>query len=128
MVPSRSFLQNLHHPTMITIFVMMATLMQVLDMTIASVALPHIQGSLSATQDQIVWVLTSYIVAAAIIMSLTGWLSQKFGRKTIFMVAIFGFTIASILCGLATSLYEIVVFRILQGAFGAALIPLSQST
>jgi DHA2 family multidrug resistance protein len=106
---------------------MLATLMQALDTTIANVALPYIQGSVSATQDQIAWVLTSYIVAAAIMTPPTGFLAARFGLKGLFLTAVAGFTIASMLCGMAQSLVQIVLFRILQGAFGAALVPLSQS-
>ncbi len=112
---------------LITVTVMLATIMQALDTSIANVALPHMQGSLSATQDQIAWVLTSYIVAAAIATPMTGWLANRFGRKRLFLAAIFGFTVASLLCGVATSLTQIVVDRLLQGMFGAALIPLSQA-
>ncbi|QEX16896.1 EmrB/QacA family drug resistance transporter [Hypericibacter terrae] len=115
------------HVGFITVCVMLATIMQALDTTIANVALPHMQGSLSATQDQISWVLTSYIVAAAIMTPPTGVLAAKFGRKRLFMWAVSGFTVASMLCGIATSLEEMVVFRLLQGVFGAALVPLSQS-
>ena len=111
----------------ITVSIMLATVMQALDTTIANVALPHMQGSLSATQDQISWVLTSYIVAAAIMTPPTGFLAARFGRKRLFAVAVGGFTLSSMLCGAATSLEEIVLFRLLQGAFGAALVPLSQS-
>jgi MFS transporter, DHA2 family, multidrug resistance protein len=111
----------------ITVCVMLATLMQALDTTIANVALPYIQGSVSATQDQIAWVLTSYIVAAAIMTPPTGFLAARFGLKSLFLTAVAGFTIASMLCGMAQSLAQIVLFRILQGAFGAALVPLSQS-
>jgi DHA2 family multidrug resistance protein len=111
----------------ITISIMAATLMNSLDTTIANVALPHIQGSVSASQDQITWVLTSYIVAAAIMTPLTGWLAGRFGRKLVFMISISGFTLASALCGISNSLVEIVLFRLLQGTFGAALIPLSQA-
>jgi MFS transporter, DHA2 family, multidrug resistance protein len=111
----------------ITVCVMLATLMQALDTTIANVALPHIQGSVSATQDQISWVLTSYIVAAAIMTPPTGFLASRFGLKRLFLVSVAGFTVASMLCGIAQSLVEIVLFRILQGMFGAALVPLSQS-
>jgi MFS transporter, DHA2 family, multidrug resistance protein len=111
----------------ITVCVILATFMQALDTTIANVALPHIQGSVSATQDQIAWVLTSYIVAAAIMTPLTGFLAGRLGRKRLFLVAITGFTIASMLCGMSQSLVQIVLFRILQGLFGAALVPLSQS-
>jgi MFS transporter, DHA2 family, multidrug resistance protein len=111
----------------ITGALMLATLMNTLDQTIANVALPHMQGSVSASQDQIVWVLTSYIIAAAIMTPLSGWLSQKIGRKTMFLASIAGFTGASVLCGVATSLPELVVFRLLQGIAGASLIPLSQT-
>ena len=107
---------------------MAATLMQALDQTIANVALPYMQGSLSATSDQITWVLTSYIVAAAIMTSPVGWLSSRFGRKAFFITCLAGFTLASMLCGLAESLTQMVLFRLLQGMFGAALVPLSQST
>src|SRR5260370_7744217 len=112
---------------MITATVMLATLMQALDTTIANVALPYMQGSLSATSDQINWVLTSYIVAAAIIMPATGWLEARFGRKPLFLTAVIGFIVTSMLCGAAVSLGQIVVFRLLQGIFGAPLVPLSQS-
>ena len=111
----------------ITACVILATLMQALDTTIANVALPYIQGSVSATQDQIDWVLTSYIVAAAIMTPPTGFLASRFGLKRLFLVSVTGFTVASMLCGMSQSLTQIVLFRILQGAFGAALVPLSQS-
>src|SRR6202166_3498787 len=110
-----------------TACVMLATLMQSLDTTIANVALPHIQGSVSATQDQIAWVLTSYIVAAAIMTPPTGFLASRFGLKRLFLVSVAGFTVASMLCGAAQSLVEIVLFRVMQGMFGAALAPLSQT-
>jgi DHA2 family multidrug resistance protein len=112
---------------MITFSVLAATMMNSLDTTIANVALPHIQGSLSASQDQITWVLTSYIVAAAIMMPLTGWLAGRFGQRRVLMISIVGFTIASVLCGIAQNLTEIVAFRLLQGVFGAALMPSSQA-
>ena len=112
---------------MITVSVMLATVMQVVDTTIVNVALPHMQGAMAATQDQISWVLTSYIVAAAIMTPLTGVLADKFGRKRLFGAAVIGFTLASMLCGAATSLEQLVVFRALQGALGASLVPLSQS-
>ncbi len=111
----------------ITACVILATLMQALDTTIANVALPYMQGSVSASQDQIDWVLTSYIVAAAIMTPPTGYLAGQFGIKRLFIVSIAGFTVASMLCGAAQSLTQIVLFRLLQGAFGAALVPLSQS-
>src|SRR6202158_2347522 len=112
---------------MITATVMLATLMQALDTTIANVALPYMQGSLSATSDEINWVLTSYIVAAAIVMPATGWLEARFGRKPLFLTSVIGFIVTSMLCGAAVSLGQIVVFRLLQGIFGAPLVPLSQS-
>lgn len=115
------------HRGPITVSVMLATIMQALDTTIANVALPHMQGSLGATYDQISWVLTSYIVAAAIVMPLTGFLSARFGRKRVFMASIVGFTITSMLCGAAMNLTQIVLFRLLQGVFGASLVPLSQA-
>jgi MFS transporter, DHA2 family, multidrug resistance protein len=111
----------------ITVCVILATLMQALDTTIANVALPHIQGSVSASQEQIAWVLTSYIVAAAIMTPPTGFLAGRFGQKRLFLVSVAGFTVASMFCGLAQSAVQIVLFRILQGAFGAALVPLSQA-
>jgi MFS transporter, DHA2 family, multidrug resistance protein len=112
---------------LITVSVMLATIMQALDTTIANVALPRVQGTLSATQDEMGWVLTSYIVAAAITIPLTGWLASAFGRRKIFLISIVLFTVASVLCGLATSLAQIVFFRFLQGVGGAALVPLSQA-
>lgn len=112
---------------MITLSIMLATIMQTLDSTIANVALPHMAGGLSASQDQITWVLTSYIVAAAIATPVTGWLSDRYGRKTLFLVSIVGFTVSSLLCGMAGNLLEIVAARLLQGLFGAALVPLSQA-
>jgi DHA2 family multidrug resistance protein len=111
----------------VTATVMLATLMQALDTTIANVALPYMQGSLSATSDEINWVLTSYIVAAAIITPATGWLEARFGRKPLFLTAVIGFIVTSMLCGAAVSLGQMVVFRLLQGIFGAPLVPLSQS-
>jgi len=119
--------QDIANRVPITAGLMLATLMNTLDSTIANVALPHIQGSVSAAQDQITWVLTSYIIAAAIMTPLSGWLALRFGRKRMFLFSIVGFTIASMLCGVATSLPQIVVFRLLQGIAGASLIPLSQA-
>src|SRR5262245_27660876 len=112
----------------ITVCAMLATVMQTLDTTIANVALPYIQGGLSASPDQITWVLTSYIVAAAIMTAPVGWLSNYFGMLNFFVVSLLGFTAASVLCGISTSLPQMVVFRLLQGMFGAALVPLSQTT
>jgi DHA2 family multidrug resistance protein len=115
------------HRTVLTICTILATLMQSLDSTIANVALPYMQGSMNASQEQINWVLTSYIVAAAIMTAPTGFLASRFGRTRLFVTSVTGFTVASILCGMAQSLDEIVLFRILQGVFGAALVPLSQA-
>ena len=112
---------------LITASVLAAALMNSLDTTIANVALPHIQGSVSASREQITWVLTSYIVSAAITIPLTGWFAGRFGRKRLMLLSILGFTIASGLCGIATNLNEIVGFRLLQGVFGAALMPMSQA-
>lgn len=114
-------------PLAVTAAVMAPAIMYALDTTIANVALPHMQGSLSATHEQVAWVLTSYIVAAAIMTAPTAWLAARFGRRNYFTFAVVGFTIASGLCGAAQSLDQIVAFRILQGMFGASLIPLSQS-
>ena len=113
--------------TLITIAVMLASILQALDTTIANVALPHIRGSLSATLEQMGWVLTSYIVAVAIMTPFTGWLAGQVGRKQVLLVSVIGFTVTSALCGFATSLTELVLFRFLQGMFGAALVPMSQA-
>src|SRR3979490_1525290 len=111
----------------ITACVILAVIMQALDTTIANVALPYMQGSVSASADQINWVLTSYIVAAAIMTPPSGFLANRFGRKRVLMTAVVGFVIASVLCGIAQSLVQIVAFRLLQGFFGAAHVPLGQS-
>jgi len=111
----------------ISLAVMSATIMQVLDTTIVNVALPHMQGQLGATPDQISWVLTSYLVMSGIFMPLTGYFSDKLGQKDYLLISILGFVVASALCGIATNLAEMVLFRLLQGMFGAALVPLSQS-
>src|SRR3954463_12014925 len=112
----------------VTIGVMMAVLLQVLDTTIANVALPHMQADLSASQDQINWVLTSYIVASAIALPISGWLADRVGRKRLLLVSVVCFTIASVLCATATSLTEMVVFRAFQGVSGAFIVPLAQAT
>jgi len=118
--------QPINRPA-VTLSVILAVIMQALDTTIANVALPYMQGSVSASADQINWVLTSYIVAAAIMTPPSGFLANRFGRKRILMVAVVGFVVASVLCGLAQSLVQIVAFRLMQGFFGAALVPLGQS-
>ena len=125
-VPAASMVSGLRR-NMVTICAMTATIMQALDTTIANVALPYMQGTLSASQDQINWVLTSYIVAAAIMTAPVGWIANRFGRKRIFILCSGGFTIASVLCGLAQDINQMVLFRLLQGVFGAALVPLSQA-
>jgi DHA2 family multidrug resistance protein len=112
---------------LLTLCTVLATLMQSLDSTIANVALPYMQGSMGASQEQINWVLTSYIVAAAIMTAPTGYLASRFGGTRLFVTSILGFTFASILCGLAGSLNQLVIFRVMQGMFGAALVPLSQA-
>jgi MFS transporter, DHA2 family, multidrug resistance protein len=120
--------ERVPHRLIITLCTVGATLMQALDQTIANVALPYMQGSLSATYDEITWVLTSYITAAAIMTAPVGWLASGFGRKYLFITCLVGFTVTSMMCGAAQSLSQMVVFRLLQGVFGAALVPLSQST
>ena len=107
--------------------VVLAALLQTLDATIANVALPHMQGTLSATADQISWVLTSYLIAAAIMTPAIGWLSGRFGRRRLFLLSMAGFTAASMACGAAQTLDQMVAFRLVQGVFGAALVPLSQA-
>src|SRR3984893_13990278 len=116
------------HRGILTACTVLATLMQALDTTIANVALPYMQGTFAAAPDQITWVLTSYIVAAAIMTAPIGWLSARFGRKNVFVTCLSGFTVASMLCGMANSLDQMVLFRLIQGAFGAGLVPLSQAT
>lgn len=118
---------RLHIPWLATTSVMLATIIQVLDTTIANVALPHMQGHLGAGSDQITWVLTSYIVATAIMTLPVGYLARRFGRREVMLIAVAGFTLTSMLCGQAGSLEEMVFWRILQGIFGAPLAPLSQS-
>jgi multidrug resistance protein len=112
----------------VTIGVMMAVLLQVLDTTIANVALPHMQASLSATQESINWVLTSYIVASAIALPISGWLADRVGRKRLLLISVVGFTVASLLCASAVALTEMVFFRALQGVSGAFIVPLAQAT
>ncbi|HUR33389.1 MAG TPA: DHA2 family efflux MFS transporter permease subunit [Vicinamibacterales bacterium] len=115
------------NPWLIAVSVMFATFMEVLDTTVVNVSLPHIAGSLSATIDESTWALTSYLVANAIILPMTGWLASTFGRKRLIMAAVIGFTSASFLCGLAPNLSSLIVFRIIQGATGGVMQPLSQA-
>src|SRR3990170_4955893 len=112
---------------LVTMCAMSATIMQALDTTIANIALPYMQGSLSASLDQINWVLTSYIIASAIMTAPIGWLADRYGRKTLFIVCVAGFTFASLLCAMAQNIEQIVLFRLMQGMCGAALVPLSQA-
>ncbi len=111
----------------IAIAVMLSTFMEVLDTTVVNVSLPHIAGSLSATPDEATWALTSYLVANAIILPMTGWLAGRFGRKRLLMMAVTGFTAASFLCGFAPTLSALIVFRVIQGACGGGLQPISQA-
>jgi DHA2 family multidrug resistance protein len=115
------------NPWIVAVAVMFATFMEVLDTTVVNVSLPHIAGSLSATIDESTWVLTSYLVANAVVLPLTGWLASTFGRKRLLMASVSGFTLASLLCGLAPNLPMLVAFRLLQGATGGAMQPLSQA-
>src|SRR5213082_1853194 len=115
------------NPWMIAATVMLATFMEVLDTTVVNVSLPHIAGNLSATPDEATWVLTSYLVANAIILPMTGWLANFFGRKRLLLLSVIGFTAASFLCGLAPTLPLPIVFRCIQGACGGGLQPLSQA-
>ena len=115
------------NPWLIAVSVMFATFMEVLDTTVVNVSLPHIAGSLSASIDEATWALTSYLVANAIILPMTGWLASRFGRKNLLMLSVVGFTSASFLCGIAPTLGTLIVFRILQGATGGCLQPLSQA-
>jgi DHA2 family multidrug resistance protein len=115
------------NPWIVAISVMLGTFMEVLDTTVVNVSLPHIAGSLSSTVDEATWVLTSYLVANAIILPMTGWLSNQFGRKRVLMVSVAGFTLSSGLCGMAPNLGSLIIFRIIQGATGGGLQPLSQA-
>jgi DHA2 family multidrug resistance protein len=116
-----------HNPWVITLTVMMAVFMEVLDTSIANIALPHIGGSLSATPEEATWVLTSYLVANAIVLPMTGWLGNYFGRKRVLLTCITLFTFASVLCGLAWSLPTLILARIFQGIGGGAMVPIAQS-
>src|SRR5215467_12679076 len=115
------------NPWLIAIAVMSSTFMEVLDTTVVNVSLPHIAGSLSASTDEATWVLTSYLVANAIVLPLTGWLANQFGRRRILLISVTGFTFFSFLCGIAPNLPALIIFRIFQGATGGGLQPLSQA-
>jgi len=116
-----------HNPWLVAITVTLAAFMEVLDTTIVNVALPHIAGSLGSSYDDATWALTSYLVANGIVLTISGWLSRLFGRKRYFLICITMFTVSSFLCGLATSLPMLVVFRLMQGFFGGGLQPSQQS-
>lgn len=122
----RNLPEGTRHFLLITA-VMMAAIIQIIDTTIANVALPHMQGTLSVNQDKIAWVLTSYIMATAISMPLTGWLAGRIGRKRLLVISVLGFTLASMGCGASYTLEEVIAFRVLQGVFGASLVPISQA-
>src|SRR5215472_7337634 len=115
------------NPWIVAISVMFATFMEVLDTTVVNVSLPHIAGNLSATPDEATWALTSYLVANAIVLPITGWLASLLGRKRLLMISVTGFTLSSFLCGIAPSLPALIFFRVIQGATGGALQPLSQA-
>ena len=115
------------HKWLIALAVMLGCALEVLDTTIVNVALPHMQGSFSASIDEIAWVLTSYLVANGIMIPMTGWISSRYGRKRYFLTSVLVFVGASALCGAARTLDEMVVFRLIQGAAGAAMIPSSQA-
>src|SRR6201993_3391835 len=126
-MPSSASAQPHVNPWIVAVAVMFGTFMEVLDTTVVNVSLPHIAGNLSASVDEAAWALTSYLVANAIVLPITGWLANFFGRKRTLLAAVFGFTAASFLCGLATSLPMLIFFRVVQGATGGALQPLSQA-
>lgn len=115
------------NPMFLAVGIMLASLLQILDTTIANVAIPHMQSALGATSDEITWVLTSYIVAMAVAMPITGWLADRFGSRRLFLFSVTGFVISSMLCGMAQSVTQMVLFRALQGATGAFISPLSQA-
>src|SRR5512138_205446 len=115
------------NPWIVAIAVMFGTFMEVLDTTVVNVSLPHIAATMSATVDQATWVLTSYLVANAIILPMTGWLANHFGRKRLLLISVAGFTISSVLCGLSLNLPMLIFFRVVQGATGGGLQPLSQA-
>src|SRR3979490_2738609 len=121
---SHSMSERTTHRGMITAGIICAPLLQSLDQTIANVALPYMQGSFSASYDEITWVLTTYITAAAIMTAPVGWMATRFGRQYLFIACLGGFTVTSMMCGAAQTLDEMVLFRLLQGMFGAALVPL----
>src|SRR4051795_13647251 len=127
MTPAEATAEPKINPWIIAVSVMLATFMEVLDTTVVNVSLPHIAGNLSASIDEATWTLTSYLVANAIILPLTGWLARTIGRKRLLLTAIIGFSLSSVLCGMAMNLGMLIAFRILQGATGGVLQPVSQA-
>jgi len=115
------------NPWLIAVVVAMAAFMEILDTSIANVALPHIAGDLGASNDQSTWVLTSYLVSNAIVLPISGWLAGVFGRKRFFLLCIILFTVSSLFCGIAPSLGALLLFRVLQGAGGGGLQPMAQA-
>src|ERR1700732_704227 len=115
------------HKWLVALAVMLGTTLEVLDTSIVNVSLPHMQGTFSASVDEIAWVLTSYLVANGVMIPMTGWISSRFGRKRYFLLSMGIFVAASAFCGAARSLAQMVIFRLLQGAAGAAMIPSSQA-
>src|SRR5215813_1819122 len=115
------------NPWVVAVVVALAAFMEVLDTSIANVALPHMAGSLAASTDQSTWILTSYLVSNAIVLPITGWFAGVFGRKRFFMACLAAFTVSSLLCGIAPSLNAIILFRVLQGAGGGGLQPMAQA-
>ncbi|HEX9111013.1 MAG TPA: DHA2 family efflux MFS transporter permease subunit, partial [Terriglobales bacterium] len=115
------------NPWIVTISVMMATFMELLDTTVVNVSIPHIAGNLAATVDEGTWVVTSYLVANAIVLPMSGWLARYLGRKKLLLICVSGFTVTSLLCGLATTLPSLIFFRVLQGLTGGGLQPLAQA-
>ena len=124
---SRAVSRALVNPWIVTIAVMLATFMEVLDTTVVNVSIPHISGNLSATYEEGTWVVTSYLVANAIILPMAGWLANYFGRRNMLLACVAGFSLASLLCGLASSLPQLIVFRVFQGLAGGGLQPLAQA-
>src|SRR5215813_11311601 len=115
------------HKWLIALAVMLGTVLEILDSSIVNVSLPHMQGSFSASVDEVTWVVTSYLVANGIMIPLTGWISARFGRKRYFMLSLFSFICASALCGAARTLSQMIAFRLVQGLAGAAMVPSSQA-
>ena len=115
------------NPWIVTVAVMLATFMEILDTTVVNVAIPHLAGNLGATVEEGTWVVTSYLVSNAIVLPMAGWLANRFGRRRILLTCVGGFTLTSLLCGMATTLDWLIFFRVLQGLTGGGLQPLAQA-